>query len=185
MTLPRRYVGEQNAEHVQRRAEPGETEPTELFSPWSTPSSAFIEWGVGIDLYFSTLRMMSFVLFVAGLINLPNIIFYSGNNYSPQGRTGVSWTLDTSAVCSSGEWVVCTDCSDDQFQNSGEEQDRFRFALDGTTILVLRNDCNGGQLPQGLVNFATGVFLFIMISLISLYLLAREIRSDEDKYVLK
>ena len=66
---------------------------------------------------------------------------------------------------------------------AGEETDRFRVALDGTK-LVLRNTCNGGQFPQGMLNWGTGIFLVIMVSLISFYLLAREVRSDEDKYVL-
>jgi hypothetical protein len=189
VTLPRRYVGENQlgkADHVQRRADPGESEPTELYSMFTTPASAFIEWGVGMDLYFSTLRMMSLVLLVAGLMNVPNILFYSSTDYSPEGRTGTSWTLDSSAVCTSGQWVVCTDCNltlDRPFSGVQEEElDRFRVALDGT-VLVLRNTCVGGQFPQGMLNWGTGIFLVIMVSLISMYLLAREVRSDEDKYV--
>lgn len=170
------------ADHVQRRADPGESEaPTELYSMFTTPASAFIEWGVGMDLYFSTLRMMSLVLLVAGLINLPNILFYKSSSYSPQGRTGISWTLDTSAVCASGEWVVCDGCPPDIYK--GEDADRVRISLNND-ILVLRNACNGGQLPQGMLNWATGIFLLLMVSLISLYLHAREVRADEDKCVI-
>jgi hypothetical protein len=53
ITLPRHFVGENTAEHVMRLAEPGEKEDTELYSPIRTPQSSLIEWGIGLDLYFS------------------------------------------------------------------------------------------------------------------------------------
>lgn len=180
MTLPRRFVGEQSAEHVHRRAEPGETEETELYDPFTTPSSAFVEWGTGVDLYFSTLRSMSLILLVAGLMNMALILFYGSTTYSPNGKPGLFFTLATSAVCTTGEWVVCEDCTDSQFE--GEEIDRFEVATDGT-VLVQRNACAGAQLAQGIQNYVTGFFLLGAISLLSLYLRAREIRADEDKYV--
>lgn len=70
ITLPRRFVGEhQNADHVLRRAEPGETEgTTELYKALCTPEFALIEFGVGIDLYFSTVKLFAFLLLCAGLI---------------------------------------------------------------------------------------------------------------------
>lgn len=74
--------------------------------------------------------------------------------------------------------MVCENCNRADFAN--EEVERFRVAVDGTT-LVLRNACNGGQLTQGMVNWATGFFLAGVIGLISLYLRAREVRFDEDK----
>lgn len=156
-------------------------EATELYSPWRTPASAFIEWGVGIDLYFSTLRSVGLILLVAGLINLPNILFYGGADYSPDGKSGLPFTLRTTAICTTGEWVVCPDCQEDQFRfDQVSPSDRFRVSVNGT-VLVLRNACDGGQLPQGMVNFATGWFLAIVLGLVSIYLRAREVRFEEDK----
>jgi len=159
-----------------RRAEPGATEATELYSPFMTPASSFIEWGVGVDLYFSTLWTMAVLLLCAGLINIPNIMFYMSSDYSPDGKSGVWFSLVSSAICKTGEWVVCSDCTMDQ----GLDLYDVRQAQDGT-ILVLRNACDGGQLTQGIINLATAIFLAIMIALVSLYTRAREVRFDEDK----
>jgi hypothetical protein len=47
ITLPRHFAGgEQTAEHVLRRAEPGESQSTDLYNPLKTPSSSFIEYVV-------------------------------------------------------------------------------------------------------------------------------------------
>jgi len=166
-----------------RRADPGEsTEETELYDPFRTPSSAYIEWGTGVDLYFSTLRIMAFLLLLAGIINIPNILFYRSKAYSPDGKDGlgVFFTLSSSAVCTTPEWVVCSDCSQQGLLNLGEEQGRFINATDGT-ILVQRNACDGGQFTQGMINYGTAFFLTAAITLMSMYLRAREIRADEDK----
>ena len=49
------------------------------------------------------------------------------------------------------------------------------------TVLVQRNDCEGGRLPQGVVNLAALGFLTVIFLLLSIYLGAREVRFDEDK----
>jgi len=182
ITLPRHFTGEQTADHVLRRAEPGEAEETDLYHPLRTPSSSFIEWGIGVDLYFSSLRMMAVVMLVAGLMNLPNIIFYASNDYSPQQKDGLSFSLKTSAVCTSFEWVVCEDCTKSQWE-SNEQQNSFGTTeIDGsTTTFVLRNDCDGGDFKHGIVNWATLLFLFFVTAALSIYLRAREVRFDEDK----
>jgi hypothetical protein len=176
-------VGENTAEHVLRLAEPGEKEDTELYNPARTPQSSLIEWGIGIDLYFSSLRIMAGFLLIAGLINLPNILFYASDEYSRDGKDDLSFSLKTSMVCTTFRWVVCQDCVSSDW-SSTEEEDRFGIFTnnDGiTTTLVLKNECDGGQLKQGIVNWATLILLIIGASLLSVYLRAREIRFDEDK----
>jgi hypothetical protein len=183
ITLPRHFVGENTAEHVLRLAEPGEIEDTELYHPLRTPQSSFIEWGIGIDLYFSSLRIMAGFLLIAGLINLPNMLFYASDDYSPDGKDDLSFSLKTSMVCTTFRWVVCEDCTANEW-DSNEEQGRFGTVLndDGTiTTLVLKNECDGAQLKQGIANWVTLIFLIIVSSLMSVYLRAREVRFDEDK----
>jgi hypothetical protein len=180
ITLPRHFVGEQTADHVLRRSEPGEAnQTTELYSPFFTPTSSFIEWGIGIDLYFSTLRIMAGVLLLCGLIHLPNLVFYRNSDYSSVGKEYLVASLRGSAICTDTEWVVCTDCSLDQWNNK-EEADRFAVASDGT-VLVLRNLCPGGEIPQGVVSLTVLVVLVVVLFLLSFYLGAREVRFDEDK----
>lgn len=184
VTLPRHFVGEQQADHVLRRAEPGEAQQTtELYSPVKTPSSSFIEWGIGVDLYFSTLRIMAFVLFIAGIIHLPNQIFYQSSEYSPEGRGDLAWSLRGSAICTTTSWVACEDCDPNRW-NDVDEKERFVFGTNASgqeVALVQQNACDMAQLQQGLVNYSVLFVLVIIFFLLSMYLGAREIRFDEDK----
>jgi hypothetical protein len=180
ITLPRHFVGENTAEHVLRLAEPGETEDTELYHPIRTPQSSLIEWGIGIDLYFSSLRIMAGFLLIAGLINLPNMIFFASDDYSPDGKDNLSFTLKTSMICTTFKWVVCEDCMQNEW-NENDQEDRFGVASDGITTLVLKNACDGAQFEQGIVNWVTLLGLVISAFLMSIYLRAREVRFDEDK----
>lgn len=181
ITLPRHFVGDQNTgAHMLRRCEPGETQETELYHPFKTRSSNLVDWGIGVDLYFSTLIIMAAVLLVAGLIHLPNLVFYRSNDYSPAGKgpgSGLSWSLRGTAVCTTKEWVVCTDCKQDEWALYA---DRGNNTVDGP-IFIQRRACEGGNWEQGIVNWVvllmlTGVLLFLAI-----YLGAREVRADEDK----
>ncbi|GKY95608.1 hypothetical protein MPSEU_000522100 [Mayamaea pseudoterrestris] len=185
ITLPRRVVSDASASHVMRRAVPGETQATELYSPFKTRSSTLIEWGVGVDLYFTTLFLMAILLLCAGLIHLPNIMFYNSNEYSPAGKVRVVdnrtepifFSLASSAICSTADWVVCADCTEEQWIYSPE---RFAKTADGV-VLVARNGCEGGQFSQGVVNYVVAFLLAGAMALVSLYLRAREVRFEEDK----
>ena len=179
ITLPRHFAGVARADHVLRRAEPGESsQPTELYSPFKTPNTSFVEWGIGVDLYFSTLRIMALVLFVAGLIHLPNLIFYRSQEYSVDSKD-VPWSLRGSAVCTTTEWVACLDCTEEQWSSEDQRRGFGRSAND--TALIERNACDGGSLPQGVVNLVALFFLAGVMYLLSIYLGAREVRFDEDK----
>ena len=102
------------------KASPGEsTYPTRLYSAFFTPLSQMGAFGIGIGLYFSTLLGVSFITLVAGLINLPNILYFAGEEYS-SGQPGVSWALRGSAVCTEMVWVPCPSCEMDDFRRSPE-----------------------------------------------------------------
>ena len=132
-----------------------------------------------MDLYFITLKMVSVMLLVAGLLNLPNMRFYASPSYSASGQERISVLLKGSALCTTREWVVCPDCVPEDFL---EEDFRIGRTSDGT-VLVQGNDCNGAGMKQGLVNFATFLLLLGSMICMSYYLRAREVQADEDKYV--
>eukprot|EP00542_Grammatophora_oceanica_P010709 CAMPEP_0194043292 /NCGR_PEP_ID=MMETSP0009_2-20130614/14957_1 /TAXON_ID=210454 /ORGANISM="Grammatophora oceanica, Strain CCMP 410" /LENGTH=944 /DNA_ID=CAMNT_0038687459 /DNA_START=167 /DNA_END=3001 /DNA_ORIENTATION=- len=166
------------------RAEPGDSKPSELYSPITTAESNLNEWGIGVALYFATLRAVAILLILTGLINIPNILFYSGDNYSPEGRDEVSFTLQGSAVCTQFQWVVCTTCQSSQWDDSNAEKRRFAFGLapDGTnTTLVQQSDCNGAELRYGIVNYASLIFLLIALLALALYQRKREVLFDIGK----
>jgi hypothetical protein len=179
VTLPRRIVGEQATNTVMRRAEPGEhEEETDLYHPFFTPMSAFIEWGTGIDLYFTSLKFFSFVMLIAGLINISSIDYYGSSKYNGDASLNdLAIPLKGSAVCLNTEWVVCEDCTEKDWE---QDQRRYALAPDGT-ILVLRNMCKGAELENSISNLTTLFFLLITVGIFSYYLRLREIRFDEDK----
>jgi len=182
ITLPRHFVTDHGG--VLRRAEPGENaEETELYSPFLTPASSFIEWGIGVDLYFSSLRSLSFLLFCAGCLNAASITYYASNEYSPNGQSSLqSMTLKGSAVCTTFDWVVCdpTSCTPELYNDDGNERNRFGVAEDGT-VLIQRSLCDGVTYQTVLTNWFTLFFVTIVMILLSLYWGAREVRFDEDK----
>ena len=135
-----------------------------------------------MDMYFSTLKMVSGMMLIAGLLNIHNILYYASSDYSPNGQDNISSIfLKGSALCTTSEWVVCRDCVVDDYEL--EARSRIGVAQDDS-VLVQHNDCNGADMVQGTVNFATFFFLLGSMAFMSIYLGIREVRSDEDKYVL-
>ena len=100
------------------RAAPGEsTVPTRLYSPVFTPLSQMGDFGLGVGLYFSSLRGIALITLIAGLINLPNILYFAGDDYSA-GQPGVSLLLKGSAICTEQVWVPCPTCEVDDFDRA-------------------------------------------------------------------
>jgi hypothetical protein len=166
-----------------RRAEPGEnTGDTELFSPFKTPESSLIEWGVGVDLYFISLRFFAVLMAFAGVVHIQSMIYFASRNYNEDATETsldmIKWMLRGSAVCTDTQWVVCTDCRKDQWE---DDKGRLGVAEDGETLLVLRNMCKGVTRETVYANLATLVILLAFVALFSYYLRLREIRFDEDK----
>jgi hypothetical protein len=82
---------------------------------------------------------------------------------------------------------VCADCATSQYKTrrSADDRNRIGWAIHPVTglntTLVERTDCQGGNLPQGSVNWACLLFLLGSMILVHKYLGAREVRFDEDK----
>eukprot|EP00978_Attheya_sp_CCMP212_P011031 scaffold26928_cov46-Attheya_sp.AAC.1 len=100
------------------RAEPGECHvPSKLYSPIFTPLKQMGDFGLGIGLYFTTLRALTILTLVAGLVNIPNLIYFQSDEYS-DSQPGVTIFLKGSAICTNTVWVPCPDCNPDDFENS-------------------------------------------------------------------
>ena len=178
MTLPR-YLG-RTADHVFRLAEPGESATkTALFRPMTMPGSCFIEFGVGIDQYFQTCAALCIMFFICACINIPSMLYYASSSYSGEGgKAHLPWALQASAICTNKTWVVCNDCTEEEW-SWAEEAGTFARAQDGT-VLVERNACGGAMIFDGLIDFFTFVFVVLFLSAPSYYLYVREARMDED-----
>ena len=112
---PNSYMKQKKMGRELIRASPGEsTYPTRLYSAFFTPLSQMGSFGIGVGLYFSSLRGIAFITLVAGLINLPNILYFAGEEYS-KNQLGVGWALRGSAVCTEMVWVACPGCVKEDF----------------------------------------------------------------------
>jgi hypothetical protein len=120
------------------RAEPGERQfATKLYSPFLTPHSQLGDFGLGIGLYFSTLRAITILCIAAGLLNIPNFLYYSSPEYNMGDNTtvdNVSWRFRGSAYCNNTEWVFCDTCDIQEHQI-----DKARYAP-AVRVLVNNDD---------------------------------------------
>jgi len=107
VTLPRYIVEANHSESIAGRccnrvkllnaklekAEQGESYlQSKLYDPFFTALDQMGDFGLGFGLYFSTLRAIALVTFVAGLVSIPNMLYFSGEEYS-NGQEGVHWAL--------------------------------------------------------------------------------------------
>jgi hypothetical protein len=167
------------------RAEPGENKvPTKLYSPIFTPLSQMGDFGLGIGLYFSTLRAMTLLTLLAGLINIPNLIYFSGPEYS-DSQPGVNPLLQGSAICTKQVWVPCPNCTVSDFKDA---KDRLAVSAvtgeNGSTAnltFALQNACVGATLQQGLVSYGTLICVLLGVVAVNAYQKYREIKYDEDE----
>jgi hypothetical protein len=77
----RKLIGK--AKKLLQRTEPGECHlHTELYEPVFTPHGPLGDFGLGIGLYFSTLRALTVLTLLTGLLNIPNFLHFSSSDYN-------------------------------------------------------------------------------------------------------
>mmetsp|Transcript_27370 Transcript_27370/g.65782 ORF Transcript_27370/g.65782 Transcript_27370/m.65782 type:complete len:1071 (-) Transcript_27370:1369-4581(-) len=172
-------------EVVMDLAEPGEDQyPTKLYSPLRTPMNQMGDFGLGVGLYFTALRAITILAFVAGLINIPNMMYFAGDEYSA-GQEGVNimFTLRGSAVCTQEGFVPCPSCVLDDFADVPHRIATAASAYsEEDLIFVMKNYCDGAKFwPLGLVNFATLLFVICGLMRINRHLKEQEVKFDEDE----
>jgi hypothetical protein len=174
------------------RAEPGEAFlRTRLYSPIFTPHKQLGDWGLGIGLYFSTLRAVCILTFLAGVLNTQNFIYFSQHYNLDAEATLPTPLLIGSAICTDTTWVPCPDCVN--YTNNTEAFDpqrigvgvRVRNLLDPsnneTLYFAVRNNCDGPTVEQGMVNYATLLFLIVGTFILGVYLRKMAVAFDEDE----
>lgn len=170
-----------------------------------------IDFGLGIGLYFSTLRAITVLTLLAGLINIVNFQYFASYEYS-LGQPGLSpITLEGSAICTNKEWVPCPECNVTNWENDVD-----KIATVATTnvfddepvtlTFALKNMCDGATLQQGyvllpfafcllrlhfpslhslslvrMVNYGTLMFVLVGILVMNIYQKHMEVKYDEDE----
>lgn len=171
-----------DSKEVMDLAEPGEDSyPTRLYSPFWTPTSQMGDFGLGVGLYFSALRSIMIMTFIAGLINIPNMIYFASNSYS-QGQEGLDALIKGSAICTVEEFVPCPTCNLDDFADAPHRiATASNIYSDDDLVFVLKNYCDGAKLQLALVNFATLLLVMYGVVQINNHLKAQEVMFDEDE----
>jgi hypothetical protein len=159
------------------RAEPGEADkPTRLYPPIFTPHKQLGDFGLGIGLYFATLRALTVVMFLTGIVHIPNFIYFSGPDYSASQTEVEDVLLKGSAICTEIQWVPCINCTRNDFDDRS-------FVRDYETDLTfaMRNLCDGATLETGMTNYTGLIFVILSSYLLSVYMRRMEVQYDEDE----
>jgi hypothetical protein len=193
ITLARHFHRNRKSDPIER-AEPGERRhPTELYSFFKTTGECLNDWGIGVALYFNTMKVMTVALLLAGMLSIPNMLYFMSSTYSGVDRElqvpsilgmGSSasrfFTVPVSAVCNSFSWAECESgyCNEDKLV---KEKIPFLKSSDGATILVQENECDDLTLDVGMINFAAIILLVVITFLFSLYQAKKQVIYDENK----
>lgn len=131
-------------------------------------------------LYFTAIRSITILAFACFLLNIPNLIYFAGEEYS-SGQEGVDISLKGSAVCTEQQFVPCPSCTIDDFADTPH---RIAFASDAygnDLIFVVKNFCDGAKRPLAMVNYATLILVTVGMAWINHHLKKQIITYDEDE----
>jgi hypothetical protein len=133
--------------------------PTRLYPVVATPLQDLTHFGVSTRMYFSTVLVLSGTMALAGLLNIPLMIYFW--NYATGNKAGVSYmgltTIRSSALCDATEWVYCDTCNDAARQHHYPE-----YRLDGTR--ARRNVCNFEDwLTVGILSYAATLVVLVLV----------------------
>jgi len=161
------------------RAEPGESEhQTKLYPVWGTTLIDLGDFGRGVGLYFTSLRELAIITFIAGLINVPAMVYLNSDRYSAEGRTDIALLLRASAACTDTSWEACPTCNANDWDQS---TDRFAMgkASDGSELPFVKvNNCEMDNMFWIPV-YSSMIFVFLAILLISFRQKKKSVKLDE------
>jgi len=149
VTLPRRFIGvdannnNNNTDakcYTRAPQSQRSTHNTQLYPIWETPLRELNLFGVSIRMFFSTLLVLSGTLLLAGLLNLPLMVYfwkYASSNKEGVEYMGIGKMIRASALCDATEWVVCDDCA-----SYTDEFPSYRMSVENGVAYVRHNLCN-------------------------------------------
>jgi len=138
---------------------------------------------LGIGLYFSTLRAITVITFIAGLINLPNILYFASSDWVPDSseQDDLPPLVQGSAICFDQTWVPCPTCDCNDRDRWEKNRCGNATSADGEILtFALRNNCTITE-ELGVVNYATMILVLIGTLFLAEYLRRQEVQFDEDE----
>eukprot|EP00586_Coscinodiscus_wailesii_P003443 CAMPEP_0172485718 /NCGR_PEP_ID=MMETSP1066-20121228/13867_1 /TAXON_ID=671091 /ORGANISM="Coscinodiscus wailesii, Strain CCMP2513" /LENGTH=987 /DNA_ID=CAMNT_0013251149 /DNA_START=47 /DNA_END=3010 /DNA_ORIENTATION=- len=193
VTLPRYFVrsedDEINSRAVEKdkarrmffdefeKAPAGEYEAqTSLYPFFRTPEDQMADFGIGVGLYFNTLKVVALICLIAGLINIPSMMYYNSSEYSTT-RLGeeAHWSMTGSAVCTNQTWAPCPGCTKDDWIGPFESKNRYT-EVDGRKF-IKTNQCFVGFEP-GFENWISLLFIFVSLVIMAYFQRKKETQFD-------
>mmetsp|Transcript_23023 Transcript_23023/g.32432 ORF Transcript_23023/g.32432 Transcript_23023/m.32432 type:complete len:948 (+) Transcript_23023:108-2951(+) len=164
VTLGRRKIEDGHGSRRKnfQKANPGaEGEKTALYPVITTPQYAFREWGIGVALYFQNIRSTFMILLVAGLISIPNIVFFRSSRYGGDShdQSAIPLFIRGSALCVAQTKATCESgyCNTDLMDEKGY----YNYESVNGNVEVYRSSCEGTTWLTGMVNLASLLFAII------------------------
>lgn len=171
-TLPRRIV---HADGTISKAPPGMKNST-LYPAFTTPQHELKDFGTGVAVYFETLRALTLICLVAGLLYIPSILYYASDGYTSKEIHTVTGPLRGSLICPEPMWVPCPDCTPQDWEKSPH---RLGHSANGL-IFALKNTCAPLRWAQGANHLVVMAFLTISIFALGYHQKRLEKRYDES-----
>jgi len=173
-----------NKHDARERAEPGETDYQTKLYPLRSSENDMADWGAGVGLYFQNLRVFATICFVAGLISLPNMLYYSSSDYSSsfdasQAHVGKYLMMQTSQACTNSEWRACPSCDIAEWKDLVPyPSDGFAVTKDESLMFLKQNDCDV-RFREGLIMWITIIFVAVAVFWACYRQINMEIKYDE------
>ena len=83
---------------------------TTLYPYWKTSVDDMKASGISVRIYVRSLRILSFILLIAGILNLPMIVYF-WNYANETNKEGILRIVRGSAICDDYDWVFCESCN--------------------------------------------------------------------------
>ena len=190
VTLARYFQRDSKSDPVER-AEPGEKiKRTDLYTLFMKGFS-MNDFGIGVALYFNTMIVMAFALLVAGLLSLPNMLYYASDDYNGEESSSLQnkddtrfFTVPFSANCENFIWAECESSEYCPLDRLAENDIEYMTNNGDSITLVKKNNCDGGDGPtfqQGMINFGALMMVMVITVLFNIYQSKKQVVYDEDK----
>ena len=182
VTLPRYLTDElaQRTDGFERAARGEYVRETALYPVWSTPMDEMADFGIGVGLYFATIRTLTFVMLIAGCLNIYSQYYYA-NDYDPNSKGDgiVEFILRGSAACGNRTLVHCPTCSN---STDWDVDMYFEIEFNGKNITYFKkNMCSEVSFNHGVVSLATACFALFAIVGLGKFSGLIETRFDENE----
>jgi hypothetical protein len=119
-------------------------------------------------------------MLLAGIINIPNQMYYFSDNYSSANKQISILSLRSSAICTSEAWAPCPSCTKSDWDRFPPTYDRYAQVqlADGTLLSFIKiTNCDITN-QVGLVSYASLLFIFLAIFLLHQLIKREQIKLD-------